>query len=753
MRPLQAGDPTSVGQGRYRLVGRLGEGGMGVVYFGRSLSGRAVAVKVVRPELSTEPGFRRRFADEVAAARRVGGFHTAPVVDADPDGRPAWLVTAFVPGPTLQSVLVNVGALPVGTLTVLAAGLAEALEAIHRVGVMHRDLKPANIIVAEDGPRVIDFGIARALDGTALTQTGLQIGTPGYLAPEQLTGGAVTPAVDMFALGVVLSQAAGAFPFGDGPSAARHYRVVHQEPDLGGVPAELRPLIAACLAKDPADRPTPADFLSRLTVHQLPEGAWLPAEATAMLARTEPPPSNTADTYQAAAAAAGAAAPAPAGPDDPAAPAEDGPPAAAPPTPLAPRTPPERPAPPAAPDHPATVKAASLPASAYQAPPESPAAGAPIGAPPGPPAGSSYPATARVTASPDPGGAFGPPAGSYGSDGAAAGRGRRRTLLIVAAALVVAAAAGLVMARPWSGGPGGSGQAAGPASSPSAKGSAAGAPAAAALPAQPLLIREDTAPGWPSKCHGVIAVRDPGRDDPRRIISGGSCDILPVWAPDRATFAFTRSGPSSSVWVADADGSNAHRVAAISGGKVAWSPDGTRLAVTRIKDGVLQIYTVNVSDGSARQLTTGTGAVQDPEWSPDGQQLAVCIQAQPGLWQINLLKVSDPTAAPRQITHGTQRALDPVWSPDGSRLAYTYGKPLVGSQGDIHLIGADGTGDHPLAASAEEEMDPTWSPDGKWVAYVRGEIATPAVWAIRADGTGARRLTTGALPEGHPSWS
>lgn len=191
MKPLETGDPTSLGEGRYRLVGRLGQGGMGVVYLGRSRSGRAVAVKVVRPELSTDPGFRRRFADEVAAARRVGGFHTAPVVDADPDGEPAWLVTAFVPGPTLQAVLARVGSLPLDTLTVLAAGLAEALEAIHRAGVIHRDLKPANIIVAEDGPRVIDFGIARALDGTSLTQTGLQVGTPGFLAPEQLTGGGV----------------------------------------------------------------------------------------------------------------------------------------------------------------------------------------------------------------------------------------------------------------------------------------------------------------------------------------------------------------------------------------------------------------------------------------------------------------------------------------------------------------------------------------------------------------------------------
>ncbi|KJY34606.1 serine/threonine protein kinase, partial [Streptomyces sp. NRRL S-444] len=272
MKPLETGDPTSLGEGRYRLVGRLGQGGMGVVYLGRSQSGRAVAVKVVRPELSTEPGFKRRFADEVAAARRVGGFHTAPVVDADPDGEPAWLVTAFVPGPTLQAVLARVGSLPLDTLTVLAAGLAEALEAIHRAGVIHRDLKPANIIVAEDGPRVIDFGIARALDGTSLTQTGLQVGTPGFLAPEQLTGGgAVTPAVDMFALGVVLTQAAGGAPFGDGPSAARHFKVVYEEPDLTAVPGELREAIGACLSKDPAARPTPAAFLDTLTVRH-PDG-------------------------------------------------------------------------------------------------------------------------------------------------------------------------------------------------------------------------------------------------------------------------------------------------------------------------------------------------------------------------------------------------------------------------------------------------------------------------------------------------
>ncbi len=169
----------------------------------------------------------------------------------------------------------------------LAAGLAEALAAIHQAGVIHRDLKPANIIVAEDGPRVIDFGIARALDGTALTQTGFQIGTLGFLAPEQLTGGTLTPAVDMFALGVVLSQAAGCAPFGDGGSAAWPYRVVHEQPDLTDVPDLLRGLVAACLAKDPLDRPGPSEFLDQLTVRH-PSDTWLPAEATALLRRQTP---------------------------------------------------------------------------------------------------------------------------------------------------------------------------------------------------------------------------------------------------------------------------------------------------------------------------------------------------------------------------------------------------------------------------------------------------------------------------------
>ncbi|WP_314252091.1 protein kinase domain-containing protein [Streptomyces kutzneri] len=672
MKPLETGDPTSLGEGRYRLVGRLGQGGMGVVYLGRSRSGRAVAVKVVRPELSTEPGFRRRFADEVAAARRVGGFHTAPVVDADPDGDPAWLVTAFVPGPTLQAVLARVGSLPLDTLTVLAAGLAEALEAIHRAGVIHRDLKPANIIVAEDGPRVIDFGIARALDGTSLTQTGLQVGTPGFLAPEQLTGGGVlTPAVDMFALGVVLTQAAGGAPFGDGPSAARHYKVVYEEPDLTAVPGELRAAIGACLSKDPAARPTPAAFLGTLTVRHPDGGSWLPEAATQLLPPPEPAVRPTT-------------------PDSPSDTAQELPvPDTAPPAVAEPRTEQSR-----------TVTG---------------------------PAARRSPAPAQVSR-------------------ADSGKPRRRRAVVAAMLVTSLAAVGLFVWQPWK-------DSAKDSSKPPAATPTGSAPAP--FPADPLLIRQDTAPGWPGTCNGVIARRDAATEKPVQLIAGGAgaCDTLPQWSPDRRSFAFTRStSEGTAVWTAQADGSNARRITSIAGGRVSWSPDGSRLAVLRMKDGVQQLFVVGVADGAARQLTSGGGQVEDPAWSPDGKSIAVCLQTGPGNWQIHVVDPADPNRAPQQVTRLPHPALDPVWSPDGTTFAYTAGTYDTGTQGDIRLVDADGSDDRELVATSAHEMDPAWSADGTWVAFVRGPYEKPVIWAVRADKTGERPLTTGATTEGHPAW-
>jgi outer membrane protein assembly factor BamB len=254
MEPLQPGDPRVAGQ--FRLRARLGAGGMGRVFLGYSPAGRAVAVKICHPEFAADPAFVRRFALEVTAARSVNGLYTAQVVDAGPDDDPPWLATSYVPGPSLLEAVGAYGPLPEPAVWRLAAGLAEALQAVHARGMVHRDLKPTNVLLAADGPRVIDFGVVRALDGTALTTGGITFGTPSYMSPEQAEGRPAGPASDVFALGSTLCFAAtGGTPFGDGDPPAVLRRVVHAAPALDAVPEGLRGLIAACLAKDPADRP------------------------------------------------------------------------------------------------------------------------------------------------------------------------------------------------------------------------------------------------------------------------------------------------------------------------------------------------------------------------------------------------------------------------------------------------------------------------------------------------------------------
>ena len=256
MKALAADDPRVIGE--YRLRAQLGAGGMGQVYLGLSPAGRAVAIKVLRPDLAVDTDFLRRFAQEVASARAVSEIYTAPVVASGLNERPPWLATAFVPGPSLDQVVSEHGPLPEPALWPLLGGLVEALQAIHACGVVHRDLKPANVLLAADGPRVIDFGISRAADGTALTATGLVFGTPGYMSPEQAEGKPAGPASGVFALGCVIAfAAAGVGPFGSGTVAAVIYRVVHAEAALDQVPPSLREIISACLAKDPAARPEP----------------------------------------------------------------------------------------------------------------------------------------------------------------------------------------------------------------------------------------------------------------------------------------------------------------------------------------------------------------------------------------------------------------------------------------------------------------------------------------------------------------
>ncbi|MFF4603569.1 serine/threonine-protein kinase [Streptomyces sp. NPDC001339] len=314
MKPLGPWDPQWIGG--YRLLGRLGEGGMGRVFLARSDRGRTVAVKLVRPELADEEEFRARFRREVRAAQQVGGEWTAPVLDADTEAETPWLATGYIAGPSLQQVVGgNIGSsggtpLPERTVRILAAGLARALRSIHAAGIIHRDLKPSNVLITIDGPRVIDFGIARALEGVTgagVTDTSAAVGSPGFMAPEQVRGEPLTPACDVFSLGSVLTYAAtGRQPFGTADSAAHAlmYRVAQEEPDLSALPEGLYDLVSRCLAKDPRQRPTPDELVA---LAEGGDGRWAgDGAAGAGTAGTGTAGTGTAGTGTAGAGTAGA---------------------------------------------------------------------------------------------------------------------------------------------------------------------------------------------------------------------------------------------------------------------------------------------------------------------------------------------------------------------------------------------------------------------------------------------------------------
>lgn len=283
MEPLTATDPRRVGA--YRLLYRLGEGGMGRVYLGRSPGGRAVALKVVHETVAGDPGFRRRFAREVRAARSLRGPGTVPVLDADPEAEVPWLATAYVPGPALSDAVIGHGPLPEVALWRLLSGLARALAGVHGAGLVHRDVKPSNVLLSPSGPLLIDFGIARSADETVLTGTGLVVGSPGYMSPEQAEAKAIGPEADVFSLGAVLAFAAtGRGPFGGGSVAELLYRLVHHEPDLDGIGGPFGELTRRCLAKGPADRPTVAE-LAAVAGQWAGTGPWLPAPVVAAIAQ------------------------------------------------------------------------------------------------------------------------------------------------------------------------------------------------------------------------------------------------------------------------------------------------------------------------------------------------------------------------------------------------------------------------------------------------------------------------------------
>ncbi|MEV6838095.1 serine/threonine-protein kinase [Streptomyces sp. NPDC051133] len=432
MQPLEVDEPATVGP--YRLLGRLGSGGMGRVYLGRSTGGRTVAVKIVHPHFALDEEFRARFRREVEAARRVGGAWTAPVLDADPDARVPWVATAYAAGPSLAAAVTDGGPLPAHTVRALGAGLAEALAAVHERGLVHRDVKPSNVLLTLDGPLLIDFGIARAMDGTAsLTSTGVSIGSPGYMSPEQILGKGVTGAADVFSLGAVLVHAAtGEPPFRGDSSAALLYKVVHEEPELGFLEGELREVAAACLAKDPAARPAPAEAGRRLApggAARLVAGGWLPGALVEQVSRSAVSLLNL-DTGETA----------PSGPVPFTSPAVDGPPVPPRPTP-SPGAGAFGPAPVMTP---ARTPSAGPPAGPLGTPNDLPAPPTVLPAPPTVvPAPRDVPAPGRVSV-------------SVAADSAPAqgGRGRRvscTVVLAVAGALAAVSLGAGVLLRPWFG--------------------------------------------------------------------------------------------------------------------------------------------------------------------------------------------------------------------------------------------------------------------------------------------------------------
>ncbi|MFF3653993.1 serine/threonine-protein kinase [Streptomyces olivochromogenes] len=284
-------DPRRIGP--FEVLGRLGAGGMGLVYLARSASGRRVAIKTVRTELAEDQLFRVRFTREVEAARAVSGFYTAAVVDADPRAAVPWLATAYVPAPSLEEIVNECGPMPAQAVRWLAAGVAEALQSIHGAGLVHRDLKPSNVLVVEDGPRVIDFGIASGVSNTRLTMTNVAVGTPAYMSPEQAKDSrSVTGASDVFSLGSMLVFAAtGHAPFHGANPVETVFMLLREGPDLEGLPDELRPLIESCMQMEATGRPNPADLQAQLAPHLFGSGsddsgtasAWLPERAVGLI--------------------------------------------------------------------------------------------------------------------------------------------------------------------------------------------------------------------------------------------------------------------------------------------------------------------------------------------------------------------------------------------------------------------------------------------------------------------------------------
>ncbi|GAA2611309.1 protein kinase [Actinomadura fulvescens] len=735
LRDLRSDDPTRVGP--YELEAKIGEGGMGAVYLGRAPGGQLVAVKVVRPELAEDRAFLSRFNDEMANAERVASFCTAQVLDHGEDLGMAYMVTEYIDGPSLLQHIQEDGPLSPGLLHGVSVGVAAALVAIHSAGLVHRDLKPSNVLLSISGPRVIDFGIARALDAaTSHTKTGQVVGTPGYIAPEQVLTQQISPAVDVFAWGCLVAYAAnGRNPFGTGSFQIMVGRALHAEPELGALTDPLASLVRAALHKEPERRPSARELLLSLV-----GGTGGEAEITTQLGEAFAAPPEPESPRPSPAATAGSQPP-PARPPGP-------PPAAehwanaADVTEAKEALPGANGAPPApspswrgGPEHTNPAGETVTDPGMRQRSPLPPPGPMPA-MPPGPtPAMPSAPMPAMPHAAEAP---TEPPATRPVSEQprTRAERPKRRGLVVAGAAvltLVAATGAGATLWIMQSGDkkPGGD-SAAGPAP----------------LPTAAMYVRIDTKKGWPGKCHGDIGRFTPGSGKVETLVGGPQCDMLPERSPVGDKVAFTRrTAGGHEAWIMNGDGSGRQRLSTeLAGGRLTWSPDGTRLAGMGEYDGRKQIVIMNVKDGTTRQLTTDGSEKDDPMWSPKSDTI-VFWSKRDGDQAIYTLNVNDPGTWTK-LSEDRIRTNDPEWSPDGTKIAYTRGEY---PNSDIWVMSSDGAQDSRVTKGSEHEMDPNWSRDGKWLAYVSGPYSVPRIRAVRLDGTGDVAVT-GDRDIGHPNW-
>ncbi|MFR0358462.1 serine/threonine-protein kinase [Streptomyces sediminimaris] len=623
MDKLGAGDPQQIGA--YRLLARLGAGGMGNVYLARSERGRTVAVKLVREELAAQEEFRARFRQEVQAARQVGGDWTAPVLDADTEAAVPWVATGYVAGPSLQQVVGHDhGALPERSVRILGAGLAQALKDIHAAGIIHRDLKPSNVLVTIDGPRVIDFGIARALETVTdggLTRTGALVGSPGFMAPEQVRGDRITPACDVFCLGSVLAYAAtGTLPFGAANSGAHAlmFRIAQEEPDLEGVPEGIADLVRDCLKKDPAARPTLDEVLERTGAEDTVLGGrsrdpWLPSALVAQLGRHAVRLLDTENPEQPAGTSLVKPAPAATPEHAPAAdasPQQDGDPATPPP--------PGRPGSGAPVNHPPTMVSGTEPPAA-----QTPAAGHPVLGSPQQGPGHGHPQQPGAYGYPQQPGAYGYPqqTGPYGALGptppygpshsgpmpAPPGpprRSGRSTALLVGVALIVALGAGGSVYALMSGGHDTAGGNPGPAPSTAApRTSGATAPGPGPTSARPTAAASSGGvipDGYLGTWNAVITNADGDNTRELTIQQGAVGDTVMSLVADGPT----SSGSYHCVFQAQltgAPGGGALEIgpSTVTTGDPGYCKPGGATEITLLPDGSLQRETV----GNGEKLT------------------------------------------------------------------------------------------------------------------------------------------------------